>query len=361
MKRELFNNGPGCDILSDNALIWRDLTFKVKQKEILKGVSAVAPVGKVTCLLGASGSGKSALLRLSAGLETPSGGKIYLRGEPADRGGESFIRPEKRRIAFMFQDYALFPHMTALRNVMFADKKSAEPEKIARARKILGDVGLGAHTEKYPHQLSGGEAQRLALARAVMQNTDIVFLDEPFSNLDENLREKLRDETVGYLKALKKTQIIVTHNPDEAFLLSDHIIFMREGRVVQSGAAEEIYRFPVDKDAVRFTGGVNIFPGEIADGKITTALGIFPAPSGLTAPGAAYIRLHAFDAAPPDTFGAFEAHIIEKKFCGPTVRYTLVKNDKTFTAEFPVYHDLAPSGPSFYLTVRTDGLFVFPD
>ncbi len=349
-------------IFPDKALKWNGISYQVNGKSILNRVTAFAPAQKITCLLGASGSGKSTLLRISAGFITPTAGEFFLRGRICSAKEQIFLPTEKRQIAFMFQDYGLFPNMTALENVMFADRVSDSVSKRKKALKILDDVGLLRSADKYPHRLSGGEAQRVALARAVMQNTDIVFLDEPFSNSDENLREKLREETVGYLKSLNKTQIIVTHNPDEAFTLSDHIILLRDGAVVQAGTAEEIYRNPADRDAARFTGGVNIFPGTINAGKITTAIGNFPALNKSDGNAALYVRRDSFLIVPktrtPDDTVIF-AQVRERKFCGPSVRYALQAGGTGFTAQFPADNAPAPDETVLTLTLKSDGVFVF--
>jgi iron(III) transport system ATP-binding protein len=345
----------------DKSLLWNDISYAVGEKMILNRVNAYAPAEKITCLLGASGSGKSTLLRLSAGFFPPSQGNFFLRGRLCAQNGKNLLPTERHGIAFMFQDYALFPNLTALENVMFADRVSDREAKRGKALQILSDIGLGAAVDKYPHNLSGGEAQRVALARAVMQNTDIVFLDEPFSNADENLREKLREETVGYLKSLNKTQIIVTHNPDEAFTLSDHIILLRNGAVIQSGTAEEIYRNPADRDAARFTGGVNIFPGEIKNHVIHTAIGAFPADRLPEGAADLFVRRDSFRLANQNDPSApkITAQVRERKFCGAVTRYALQSGNFGFIAQFPADQSPATDTQILVLQLKTDGVFIF--
>ena len=192
--------------------------------------------GQVSCLLGPSGCGKSTTLRLIAGVDRPDAGAIRVDGRPVVDGRRR-VPPEERGIGLMFQDFALFPHLTAAQNVGFG-----LPRRDARAarrgsRELLDRVGMARHAEKHPHELSGGEQQRVALARALAPRPRIMLMDEPFSGLDDRLRDEIRDETLAVLKAEGTAVLLVTHEPTEAMRMADEILLMRDGRIVQRGRA----------------------------------------------------------------------------------------------------------------------------
>ncbi len=237
-------------------------------------VTLSAPAGKVTALLGASGSGKSTLLRLIAGLEPVDAGDIYFGDERVSAPGRT-LAPEKRGVGFVFQDYALFPHMTALANVNFGLPRGAED--IARAWLIR--VGLGAKSAAYPHMLSGGEQQRVALARALAGGPRIVLLDEPFSGLDPALRANLRDDTLAAIAASGATAVFVTHDAEEALYVGDHLVILQAGRVVQAGAPRVVYAKPDSAAAAAALGPVNVFDGAVTNAAVATPFG------GVAAPG----------------------------------------------------------------------------
>lgn len=243
----------------DNQPIISDLSFKVKK-------------GDLVCLLGPSGCGKTTTLRIIAGFERPDSGLLQLDGHTVSDNKRT-LPPHKRDIGFLFQDFALFPHLTIRENVAFGlnDRKSETANK--RVQEILKQVRLLDHADKYPHMLSGGQQQRVALARALAPNPRLLLLDEPFSGLDTSLRSQIRDETLAILKQLGVTTLMVTHDPDEAMLLADRIILMRDGRMVQAGTPEELYLHPVDAFTAEFFGDINRLRG-IPQGKfIHTALG----------------------------------------------------------------------------------------
>lgn len=329
------------------------------QTKILSDLSFDIPVDTITCLLGASGSGKSTILRLIAGLITPHSGIITLRNEIVSRNDTIILKAEKRKIAFMFQDYALMPFMSVLENVLFAVKSKKSPHDIKKAHDILGDLGLLIHKDKSPYQLSGGEQQRLALARAIMQNTDIVMLDEPFSNLDSELRRRLREETLSVLKNHKKTILMVTHDPTEAFLSADNIIYLRDGHIIQTGTPETIYLSPKNLDIALFSGAMNILAGNIEGRYAKTHIGYLPVTTPLRGDVTVAIRHEGFIIAPQDT-ALINAVIIHKEFAGKFYRLTLDYNGCILIAELNDYSvSFLKIGDTISLTPRDDAIFVF--
>ena len=328
------------------------------KKTILSDLSFDIPADKVTCLLGASGSGKSTILRLISGLLTPHSGIITLRHDIVSRDNKILVKPEKRHIALMFQDYALLPFMSVLDNVLFA-VKSKQPNDVQKASDILKDLGLFPHKDKSPNYLSGGEQQRLALARAIMQNTDIVMLDEPFSNLDSALRRRLREETLSVLKNHHKTILMVTHDPTEAFLSADNVIYLRDGKIIQSGTPEAIYLQPKNLDIALFSGAMNILSGTIEGRYAKTQLGHLPVTTPLTGEVMVAIRHEGFVITPQDV-ALIHATLIKKEFAGQFYRLTLSYNDYHFIIELNDYSvGFLKLGDTLSLSPRDDAIFVF--
>ncbi len=226
--------------------------------------------GEVHCLLGPSGSGKSTLLRLIAGLEVLQAGEIALGGElVASPGARVQLPPERRSVGFVFQDYALFPHLSVVRNVTFGMVRAEDRRE--RAMELLDQVEMAGFADVMPHTLSGGQQQRVALARALARSPDVMLLDEPFSGLDRHLRVAVRQRTIEVLRAAGVATLVVTHDPNEAHLLSDGISVMREGSLLQTGTAEQLYRRPAVAEVAEVFGVVNRLPAEPVDGSPGTA------------------------------------------------------------------------------------------
>ena len=244
----------------------------------LHGVSLTVAPGEIVCLLGPSGCGKTTLLRVAAGVETPSEGRVFLDKVEVS-GPKTLLPPEQRGTGLMFQDYALFPHLTILENVAFGLRDLPARESQANARRALARVGLEHKANAYPDILSGGEQQRVALARSIAPRPGVLLMDEPFSNLDRRMRDAIREETIAILREMGATTIVVTHDPEEAMRIADRIVLMRSGRIVQAGDAETIYRAPVDLLAARFFSDFNEVDGVVRGGKVVTPLGVFPAPT----------------------------------------------------------------------------------
>ena len=235
----------------------------------------IAP-SEILCLLGPSGCGKSTLLRVAAGVERPSSGRVLLDSQEV-AGPNVFVPPEKRGIGLMFQDFALFPHLTIRDNVAFGLKSLTRSEAKTQAHAALERVGLAHYAGAYPHILSGGEQQRVALARAIVPRPSVLFMDEPFSGLDPRLREKMREETLAILHETRATAIVVTHDAEEAMRLGDRVALMRAGQIVQTGKALELYRAPKDILAARTFSDLNELAARVEGGNAATPLGRFAA------------------------------------------------------------------------------------
>jgi len=236
----------------------------------LDAVDLTVRRGSVVALLGPSGCGKTTLLRTIAGLEAPDAGVIDVAGTVLS-DGPSVVPPEKRRIGMVFQDWALFPHLSVAANVGYGlPKAERRGPRVDEALALVGLVGFG---DRVPGTLSGGQQQRVALARALAPRPSLLLLDEPFSNLDASLRVSVRSEIHALLLDLGITCVFVTHDQDEAFVVGDEVAVMRAGRVVQHGQPQAVYDEPVDEWVATFVGDANLVPGMAADSLVTTAFG----------------------------------------------------------------------------------------
>lgn len=234
---------------------------------------SVAP-GQVTCLLGPSGCGKSTTLRIIAGVETPDHGEIRVDGEVLCNSNV-MVPPEQRGIGLMFQDFALFPHLSVAQNVGFGLSRH---EAKSRVPQLLAKAGMERYADRYPHELSGGEQQRVALARALAPRPKVMLMDEPFSGLDDRLRDGIRDETLDVLKEEGAAVLLVTHEPAEAMRMADNIALMRDGAIVQEGAPYNIYNAPVDIGAAKFFSDINVIRGTVQGSLTQTPFGQFLTP-----------------------------------------------------------------------------------
>jgi iron(III) transport system ATP-binding protein len=248
------------------------LTRRLGGRAVVDDVSLSLQGGQVTCLLGPSGCGKTTTLRMIAGVDRPDRGRILIDGKDV-----TATPPEGRGVGLMFQDFALFPHLTVAQNVAFGlqgDKRS----QMNRVGELLEKVGLSSFAQKHPHELSGGEAQRVALIRALAPRPRVMLMDEPFSGLDNRLRDGIRDATLELLKAEGTAVLLVTHEPDEAMRMADQIALMRGGRIVQQGAPYNIYNAPVDRAAAAFFSDINVIKGEVKGALTATPFGDFLTP-----------------------------------------------------------------------------------
>jgi iron(III) transport system ATP-binding protein len=254
---------------------------------VLSGVDLEVPPGSFTAILGPSGSGKTTLLRIIAGFERPDAGEVRLGSEVVDDAGHRFVPCERRRIGYVPQEGALFPHLSVGRNVAFgltrADRRGT------RVDELLELVGLAGLARRYPHQLSGGQQQRVALARALAPDPELVLLDEPFSSLDASLRASVRAEVHDVLRLAGATSILVTHDQDEALSMADQVAILRGGVIAQINTPSSLYRLPRDAELAQFLGEANLVEGTASGTMVQTALGeleMAPAPAAGSGEGA---------------------------------------------------------------------------
>jgi iron(III) transport system ATP-binding protein len=253
-------------------LVVENVRHAYGHRVVVDGVSLSVAPAEILCLLGPSGCGKTTTLRVIAGLEQTQQGRIVIEGKVV--AGEAIqVPPERRRVGLLFQDFALFPHLTVIENVAFGIRHLAPNEREARSREVLDQVGMLDYADAYPHVLSGGQQQRIALARARAPRPRVMLMDEPFSNLDARLRLQLRDLVLHVLKNTTASTLVVTHDPEEAMFLGDRIAVMREGRIVQVGRPEALYTSPADAFVASLFGEINRIDGVVVGGHVSTPLG----------------------------------------------------------------------------------------
>jgi iron(III) transport system ATP-binding protein len=266
--------------------------------QVVRDVSLSVPPGEILCLLGPSGCGKTTMLRVIAGLEPLQAGRVALDGAVLG-DAVTYVPPEARSVSLLFQDFALFPHLTVLENVMFGLSRMPSAERRPRALDVLAQVGMDGYADAYPHVLSGGQQQRVALARARGPRPRLMLLDEPFSNLDFTLRRQVRDIVLTVLHASSSATLMVTHDSEEAMFMGDRIAVMNDGRIVQQGTPEQLYTAPDNAFVLGLFGEVNRMTGRVAQGHIQTPLGRVCAP-GLPEGAAAEVLVRAEGVRPDD-------------------------------------------------------------
>ncbi len=247
------------------------------ERAVVDDASFSVSPGEIFCLLGPSGCGKTTLLRVIAGLETLQRGRVVINDRVmADMAGTD-VPPERRPMSLLFQDFALFPHLTVMQNVTFGLSDLDPATRRERSLEVLGQVDMLGHAERYPHELSGGEQQRIALARARAPRPRVMMLDEPFSNLDISLRSQLRDLVLHVIKRSTASSVIVTHDPEEAMFMGDRIAVMRDGQILQQGTPEELYDNPLNAFVAELFSDINRIRGVVRQGRVETALGAITA------------------------------------------------------------------------------------
>ncbi|MEL7345150.1 MAG: ABC transporter ATP-binding protein [Pseudomonadota bacterium] len=337
--------------------------------DIVKDVSLAIEAGRVTCLLGPSGCGKSTTLRMIAGVETPDSGSVIVDGRSVC-GPAGYVPAERRGIGLIFQDFALFPHLSVAGNISFG----LRGEKSAMRRRVdalLERVHMTTYRNAMPHELSGGEQQRVALARAIAPKPSVMLMDEPFSGLDNRLRDGIRDDTLDILKEEKTAVLLVTHEPEEAMRMADEIALMRNGKLVQTGAPYNVYNTPVDKAAAAFFSDVNIVHG-ISRGALTeTMFGAFLTPGipdGTPVEIAIRPQYVGIDFGraerPRNTIEAgtpVKGIVKRARYMGSEslVEFALEGTDRVFRATVASVF-LPKPGTGLWLTLRRDKCFIFP-
>jgi iron(III) transport system ATP-binding protein len=348
----------------------QSLSCQFGGREVVSEVELQVAAGQVMCLLGPSGCGKSTTLRMIAGVEAPSAGRILIDGIEV-YGPNANLPPEARGVGLMFQDFALFPHLTVAGNVAFG-LSGDRASKMKRVDELLERVDLSGFQDKHPHQLSGGEQQRVALARALAPRPRVMLMDEPFSGLDNRLRDGIRDTTLEVLKDEGAAVLLVTHEPDEAMRMADEIALMRAGRLVQSGAPYNIYNKPSDRAAAAFFSDINVIRG-VSRGALTeTPFGAFLTPGH--ADGAEvdivirpqHLKID-FDRAgrgphPTPVEGTPARGMVQRaRYLGreSLVEFRMEFDGSTLTASVPGVF-LPKLGTPLWLMIRRDRCYVFP-
>jgi iron(III) transport system ATP-binding protein len=334
--------------------VLKDLTFNLK-------------AGQIGCLLGPSGCGKTTALRLIAGFGEPQGGAIYLDGQVVSRPGQC-LAPEKRRVGLVFQDYALFPHLSVRDNIRFGLDALRPADRTQRIDEMLELVGLTQEAERYPHQLSGGQQQRVALARALAPRPRMLLLDEPFSNLDVELREKLSLEVRDILKHEAITALLVTHDQHEAFAVADLIGVMNQGVIQQWDTPYNLYHQPKNRFVADFIGQGVLLPGVVRGERVEIELGMLGGvmasecdggSCALLGEGAAVEVLLRPDDILHDDASPMLAEVERKAFRGAEFFYTLIlPSGQRVLAQVPSHHNHA-IGEKIGIRLEVDHVVAF--
>lgn len=345
--------------MSQALLQLRGLSCGYHANKVVQQLDLHLNAGDIGCLLGPSGCGKTTTLRAIAGFEPVLEGEIELAGEIISRAGFT-LAPEKRRIGMVFQDYALFPHLNVADNVAFGIRKQPDAESVTS--ELLELVKLGHLAKRYPHELSGGQQQRVALARALAPSPQLLLLDEPFSNLDGELRRRLSHEVREILKARGTSAILVTHDQEEAFAVSDQVGVFKSGHLEQWDTPFNLYHEPQTPFVASFIGQGYFIRGQLlSPDTVQTELGVIRGNRAYTWPvGSAVDVLLRPDDIVPDPAGALKARIVGKTFLGAATLYRLqLPTGSQLESIFPSHADHQP-GDEVGIRIAADHLVAFP-
>ncbi|MEM7121216.1 MAG: ABC transporter ATP-binding protein [Pseudomonadota bacterium] len=316
--------------------------------------------GEVCCLIGPSGCGKTTALRIAAGLETLQEGEVQI-GDRIVAGPGIHVPPEKRCVGLVFQDFALFPHMTVADNVAFGLRGRDSATRQRLVGEYLDLVGLDGYADKYPHMLSGGEQQRVALARALAPQPGVILLDEPFSGLDVRLREEVREETLAILRRAGATALVVTHDAEEAMYMGDRIALLHDGHLVQLGPPHDVYRQPNSAFVAKFLGDVNWLHGIVTDGIASSAVG--PVAAAGMSNGErvdVLIRPEGLHLCREAGAGGCEARVVSNHLLGHS-SLVILKLDEGQEVRARIAGDKPPApGDDVRIRINDDAVFVFP-
>lgn len=322
------------------------------------GLSLQVAPGETLVILGPSGCGKTTVLRLIAGLEVPDEGTIDI-GSRRVAGDRTWVPPEKRGVGHVFQDYALFPHLSVAQNMAFGLRDMTPSERQQRVWEILFLVGLEGLGDRHPHQLSGGQQQRVALGRALAPQPQMLLLDEPFSNLDTDLRLQVREEVRRILKGTGTTAIFVTHDQEEAFSLADRLAVLNRGSLEQLNRPDMVYNFPTTHFVADSVGHADFVPGEVTPGAVHTPLGVFPYQTDLPVGTPVEVMVRPDNLLlSPDPEG--NATVVERRFLGPFNQYALRLSSGDFLHAGAPSTVVYPEGTRLRAELRVACLTVFP-
>ncbi|WP_251342647.1 ABC transporter ATP-binding protein [Haloplanus halophilus] len=310
-----------------------DVSKSYGSERVIEELSLSVHDGEILTLLGPSGCGKTTTLRLIAGLERPNVGEVALDGTTVS-GPDRFVDPESRGVGVVFQEFALFPHLTTAENVAFGIDDWDDGAREARIDELLDLVGLEAQRDSYPDELSGGQQQRVALARSLAPEPDVLLLDEPFSNLDVDLRVEMREEVRRIIKETGVTAVSVTHDQEEALSISDRVAVMNDGRIEQVGDPEQVFQQPTSRFVAGFLGHASFLPGYVHGGEVTTGLGPIPRDQ-INGLASTYDRTRIDVLVRPDdiravpTDGEGDGRVVSRRYLGPTILYEVRLDDDT--------------------------------
>ena len=339
----------------------RNVTCNYGTERAIQNVSISITEGTQVCLLGPSGCGKTTVLRAIAGLQPVSAGSIHIGGQEVC-GPNLSLPPERRRVGMVFQDHALFPHLTVEQNVASGLRNLNSQQRQRNVLELLDRMGLELHAARYPHELSGGQQQRVALARALAPKPLLLLMDEPFSNLDLDSRERMGQEIGDEFKANNVTCVIVTHDQNDAFALGDEVGVMSAGAIVQWDTPYNLYHQPVDRFVADFIGNGVFLPGQVISKQaVHTQLSELTRSTALDWPVGTEVEvLIRPDDVVQDPDRTIEATVIRRAFKGAEILYTLKADANTILLALFPSHTNFGIGEKVGVRLEVDHLVAFP-